>query len=148
MNTFQCTMFVTSIEHKTVGEKDRKLATLRGAVRGAGDMEGSKRKDGFITVEVWGQQAEFVEKFIKEKSAIEINGQFFVHQWTDDQTGKNREQIKWIADRVSFAPVGKAEGGGGSSEGAGEETSSEGRGTTSTGGSTPPAQSTRDPFAI
>lgn len=55
----------------------------------------------FITIVVWRGAAEFVSKYFKKGSGIEVEGVLTIRKWTD-KNGNNRYSTEVIADEVGF----------------------------------------------
>ncbi|MEE2857998.1 MAG: single-stranded DNA-binding protein [Planctomycetota bacterium] len=73
----------------------------------------------FVTVTVWGRQAENCNQYLSKGKQVVVEGRLKYDQWTDKDSGKNRNKLTVVADRVHFMPR-SSEGGspqGGSTQG-------------------------------
>jgi single-strand DNA-binding protein len=73
----------------------------------------------FVTVTVWGRQAENCNQYLSKGKQVVIEGRLKYDQWADKESGKNRNKLTVVAERVHFMPR-SSEGGSpqsGSSEG-------------------------------
>ncbi len=66
----------------------------------------------FVTVTVWGKSAENCNQYLSKGKQVVVEGRLKYDQWVDKESGKNRNKLTVVADRVHFMPRG-AEGGGG-----------------------------------
>lgn len=60
----------------------------------------------FITVVCWRSTAEFVSKYFKKGSGIEVSGILTVRKW-EDKSGNNRYSTEVVADEVDFGKKSK-----------------------------------------
>lgn len=72
----------------------------------------------FINVTAWGKTAEFCNQYMNKGSAIFVEGRLKLDSWDDRETGKKREKISIVADRVQFGESraeaeARRQGGGG-----------------------------------
>ncbi len=65
----------------------------------------------FVTVTVWGKSAENCNQYLSKGKQVVVEGRLKYDQWVDKESGKNRNKLTVVADRVHFMPRG-AEGGG------------------------------------
>ena len=63
---------------------------------------GEERETDFFDVKVFGKRTEFVEKYIKKGTKIEVTGRLQQDKWTD-KDGNKKYAISIIADRIGFA---------------------------------------------
>ena len=64
----------------------------------------------FIDITVWGQQAEFAQKYLTKGSGAFIEGRLQLDTWEDKASGQKRSKLKVVAESVQG--LGKKEGGG------------------------------------
>lgn len=69
---------------------------------GGGDGGERQKETLFVEVTAWGKTAEFCEQYMSKGSAIFVEGRLKLDQWDDRDTGKKREKISIVADRVQF----------------------------------------------
>jgi single-strand DNA-binding protein len=77
-------------------------------------------KPNYFDVTVWGAQGENCAKFLAKGRSVAIDGRLDWREWTDKETGKNRQAVGIVADSVQFlggpredgAPMGGGYGGG------------------------------------
>lgn len=60
----------------------------------------------FITIVCWRSTAEFVSKYFKKGSGIEVSGIITVRKW-EDKNGNNRYSTEVVADEVDFGKKSK-----------------------------------------
>jgi single-strand DNA-binding protein len=70
----------------------------------------------FISVEVWGRQAETCKQYLSKGRSVFIEGQLRLDQWETPE-GQKKNQLRVRADRVQF--LGSPGGGQGGSGGGG-----------------------------
>ena len=63
----------------------------------------------FVTVTVWGRQAENCNQYLSKGKKVVVEGRLKFDQWADE-SGKNRSKLTVVADRVHFMPR-SSEGG-------------------------------------
>ena len=78
------------------------VANLRMAVNSVWkDQQGQRKEETcFITVVVWGKQAEACQQYLKKGRPIFVEGRLLYRSW--EQEGKTRSTIEVRADRVQF----------------------------------------------
>lgn len=76
-----------------------------------GDGE-SREETCFVSVTVWGRQAETCAEFLKKGRPVMIEGRLRYEEWEKD--GKKYNKIVVVAERVQFLGSGRGESGGGS----------------------------------
>jgi single-strand DNA-binding protein len=54
----------------------------------------------FIDVETWGQQQEFVSKFVKKGSAVSVIGRLKLDEWMKENVKQSKYFV--VADRINF----------------------------------------------
>jgi single-strand DNA-binding protein len=108
------------------------VADLRLAVnRGYTTQGGEKREEtSFLTVVVWGKQAESCNEYLDKGSPILVEGRLQTRDW-ETKDGQKRNVVEIVAERVQFlgrskqpvgAPVAShAEAFGGEESGHGED---------------------------
>ena len=63
----------------------------------------------YIDVDAWEKQGEFVAKYVKKGSFIDVTGKLKMDEWTDKE-GKKQTKYLVVADRVHFGGGKKKEG--------------------------------------
>ena len=76
---------------------------------------GEERETDFFDVKVFGRRTEFIEKYIKKGTKIEVTGRLQQDKWTD-KDGNKKYAISIIADRIGFAESKSASQSQGSNE--------------------------------
>ncbi len=61
-----------------------------------------KEETTFVSVTLWGKQAERVGEFFHKGSLIFIEGRLQLDQWNDKATGEKRSRLKVRAERVQY----------------------------------------------
>jgi len=61
----------------------------------------------FLTVTVWGKQAESCAEYLSKGRAVFVEGRLHMDQWDDKKTGEKRSRLQITAENVQFL------GGGG-----------------------------------
>jgi single-strand DNA-binding protein len=82
------------------------VASFRVAVSREYVKQGQQREADFIPVVVWGKQAEFVHKYFKKGSGIEITGRIQTRSY-EDAAGVKKYVTEIIAESVNFPPANK-----------------------------------------
>lgn len=87
------------------------VANLRLAVNSTWkDQQGQRKEETcFITVVVWGKQAEACQQYLKKGRPIFVEGRLLYRSW--EQEGKTRSTIEVRADRVQFLGARPESGG-------------------------------------
>lgn len=85
------------------------VADLRLAVnRAYTTQSGEKRQDTcFLTVVVWGRQAESCGEYLDKGSPVLVEGRLQTRDW-ETKDGQRRNVVEVVADRVQFMGRGKA----------------------------------------
>ena len=85
------------------------VADVRLAVnRNYTTQSGEKREDTcFLTVVVWGKQAESCGEYLDKGSPILVEGRLQTREW-EGKDGQKRTVIEVVADRVQFMGRGKS----------------------------------------
>ena len=88
------------------------VADMRLAVnRNYTTQSGEKREDTcFLTVVVWGKQAESCGEYLDKGSPILVEGRLQTRDW-ETKDGQKRNVVEIVADRVQFMGRGKASAG-------------------------------------
>lgn len=63
---------------------------------------GKNKRTTFITVTVWGKQAEFVSKYFEKGHGILVEGRIDQDIWKDKNTGEKKSRHRITAERVQF----------------------------------------------
>jgi single-strand DNA-binding protein len=92
---------------------------------------GDKREETcFLTVVVWGKQAEASAQYLDKGSPLLVEGRLQTRDW-ETRDGQKRNVVEVVAERLQFlgrprgaagAPVGEGEGAGAGAEEPGHET--------------------------
>jgi single-strand DNA-binding protein len=84
------------------------VSDLRLAVnRGYTTQGGEKREEtSFLTVVVWGKQAETCNEYLDKGSPILVEGRLQTRDW-ETKDGQKRNVVEVVADRVQFLGRGK-----------------------------------------
>ena len=69
---------------------------LRYAERKAKDIKSGEEETDWFGLEIWGQTAEFVSKYVDKGARIGIIGSLQVDEWQDKETGDKRSRPKVI----------------------------------------------------
>ncbi len=85
------------------------VADLRLAVnRAYTTQSGEKRQDTcFLTVVVWGRQAESCGEYLDKGSPVLVEGRLQTRDW-ETKDGQRRNVVEVVADRIQFMGRGKA----------------------------------------
>lgn len=62
----------------------------------------------FVDITLWGRTAEVAEEYLSKGSSALISGRLQMDKWEDRETGKERQKLKVVADRLQLLG-GKAE---------------------------------------
>jgi single-strand DNA-binding protein len=72
-----------------------------------------KEETCFVSVEVWGRQAETCGEYLSKGSPLLVEGRLKYEEWERD--GKKNSRLKVVAERTQFVGGRRSEGGGGGS---------------------------------
>lgn len=101
--------------------KGMAVVDLRLAVNHTYRTESGETKEDpcFVTVTIWGKQAETAEKYLKKGRPVFIEGRLKQDTW--EKNCEKRSMIKVVCERMQFVgpPPGGGGGGGGGSGGGG-----------------------------
>jgi single-strand DNA-binding protein len=88
------------------------VADLRLAVNRNYTTQGGEKRDEtcFLTVVVWGKQAESSTEYLDKGSPVIVEGRLQTRDW-ETKDGQKRNVVEVVADRVQFMGRGKAAGG-------------------------------------
>lgn len=104
-------------------------------------QEGENREETcFVSVTVWGRQAETCAQYLSKGSPCMVEGRLKYDEWEKDGVKSNRLTV--VAERVQF--LGSSRGGGGEQDGHDDGAEPRGRGRTPAAGGTPPAAPERE----
>ncbi|NQU09797.1 single-stranded DNA-binding protein [bacterium] len=56
----------------------------------------------FVDIEVWGRQAETAKEYLSKGRPVFIEGRLKLDSWDDKESGKKRNKLKVVAERVQF----------------------------------------------
>ncbi len=76
-----------------------------------------KEQVTFVSVEVWGRQAETCKQYLTKGRPVFVEGRLRLDQW--EQEGQKKSKLKVVAERVQFLGGGGGGGGGGQSRSSG-----------------------------
>ncbi len=95
------------------GKNGQPVTNLRLAVNRTYTTQSGEKKEEvcFVTVVVWGKQAESCHTYLKKGSAIFVEGRLQYRTWDDEATGAKRSILEVVADRVQFLDKKKKEEG-------------------------------------
>lgn len=95
--------------------KGMAVADVRMAVNHTWRTESGETKEDpcFVTVVIWGKQAETAGKYLKKGRPVFIEGRLKYETW--EKNGEKRSMIKVVCERMQFVgpPPGGGSGGGG-----------------------------------
>jgi single-strand DNA-binding protein len=93
------------------GKNGQPVTNLRLAVNRTYTTQSGEKKEEvcFVTVVVWGKQAESCHTYLKKGSAIFVEGRLQYRTWDDEATQQKRSVLEVVADRVQFLDKKKKE---------------------------------------
>lgn len=100
INSFNVTGWLVS-DPAVKYNNDLCIANYRVAVRRPFRKEGQPEAD-YFDVTSFGKQGEFVEKYGKKGTKLEISGRIQSSSWKDEN-GEKREKVTLISEKVEFA---------------------------------------------
>ena len=56
----------------------------------------------FVDITLWGRTAEVAEEYLSKGSSALISGRLQMDKWEDRETGKERQKLKVVADRLQM----------------------------------------------
>ena len=117
------------------GKNGQPVTNLRLAVNRTYTTQSGEKKEEvcFVTIVVWGKQAESCHTYLRKGSAVFVEGRLQYRTW-ETEDGQKKSVLEVVADRVQFLDKKKKE----SEEGAGAPHPEEGGGTPSGGGDSVP----------
>jgi len=88
------------------------VADLRLAVNRSYTTQGGEKREEtcFLTIVVWGKQAEACGEYLDKGSPILVEGRLQTREW-EAKDGQKRAVVEVVADRVQFMGRGKAPAG-------------------------------------
>ena len=69
-----------------------------------------KEETCFVSVEVWGRQAETCGEYLSKGSPLLVEGRLKYEEWEKD--GRKNSRLKVVAERTQFVGSRRSEGGG------------------------------------
>jgi single-strand DNA-binding protein len=92
------------------GKNGQPVTNMRMAVNRVYTTQSGEKKEDvcFVTVVVWGKQAEACHTYLKKGSSIFVEGRLQYRTW-DDQQGVKKSVLEVVADRVQFLDKKKKE---------------------------------------
>lgn len=93
------------------GKNGQPVTNLRLAVNRTYMTQSGEKKEEvcYVTVVVWGKQAEICHTYLKKGSSIFVEGRLQYRTWTAED-GEKKNVLEVIADRVQFLDKKKKEG--------------------------------------
>jgi len=65
------------------------------------DQQGQQKEETtFVDVDVWGNSADFCRDYLRKGNRVFVEGRLKLDQWTDQQTGQNRQRLGVVAVSV------------------------------------------------
>lgn len=91
------------------------VSDLRLAVNRSYTPQGGERREEtcFLTVVVWGKQAESAAQYLDKGSPVLVEGRLQTRDW-ETKDGQKRNVVEVVAERLQFLGRGRAGGPGGS----------------------------------
>ena len=106
--------------------------------------DGEKREETtFVDIDVFGQQAEIINKYMSKGRPIFIEGRLKLDEWEDKNTGQKRSKLGVVCENFQFLG-GRGEGGGGGDYGGGNDYESSSPPRRNTGGGAPASSQAED----
>jgi single-strand DNA-binding protein len=95
------------------GKNGQPVTNLRLAVNRTYTTQSGEKKEEvcFVTVVVWGKQAEACHTYLKKGSTIFTEGRLQYRTWDDEATGTKKSVLEVVADRVQFLDKKRKEDG-------------------------------------
>jgi len=93
------------------GKNGQPVTNVRLAVNRTYTTQSGEKKEEvcFVTIVVWGKQAESCHMYLKKGSAVFVEGRLQYRTWEADD-GQKRSVLEVVADRVQFLDKKKKEG--------------------------------------
>jgi single-strand DNA-binding protein len=90
------------------------VSDLRLAVNRAYTTQGGDKREEtcFLTVVVWGKQAESAAQYLDKGSPVMVEGRLQTRDW-ETKDGQKRNVVEVVAERLQFLGRGRGGGGGG-----------------------------------
>ena len=90
------------------------VSDLRLAVNRAYTTQGGDKREEtcFLTVVVWGKQAESAAQYLDKGSPVMVEGRLQTRDW-ETKDGQKRNVVEVVAERLQFLGRGRAGGGAG-----------------------------------
>ena len=103
---------------------DLPVTNLRLAVNRTYTTQSGEKKEEvcYVTIVVWGKQAESCHTYLKKGSSVFVEGRLQLRSWDDAETGQKKSVLEVVADRVQFLDKKRKDGEGSDVPEAGEET--------------------------
>ncbi len=81
-------------------------------------QSGEKQEETtFVEVVLWNRQAEIAGEYLSKGRGVYVEGRLHLDTWQDRETGKNRQKLRVVGERMQF--VGSTPQGEGSKRGEG-----------------------------
>ena len=89
------------------------VSDLRLAVNRSYTTQGGEKREEtcFLTVVVWGKQAESAAQYLDKGSPVLVEGRLQTRDW-ETKDGQKRNVVEVVAERLQFLGRGRAGGGG------------------------------------
>lgn len=106
------------------GKNGQPVTNLRLAVNRTYTTQSGEKKEEvcYVTIVVWGKQAESCHTYLKKGSSVFVEGRLQLRSWDDTETGQKKSILEVVADRVQFLDKKRKDGEGADVPEAGEET--------------------------
>jgi len=66
------------------------------------DIQWGDEETDWYGLEIWGQTAEFVSKFVDKGARVGVIGSLQVDEWADKQTGETRSAVKVVVRELDI----------------------------------------------
>ena len=106
------------------GKNGQPVTNLRLAVNRTYTTQSGEKKEEvcYVTIVVWGKQAESCHTYLKKGSSVFVEGRLQLRSWDDTETGQKKSILEVVADRVQFLDKKRKDGEGSDAPESGEET--------------------------
>lgn len=94
------------------GKNGQPVTNIRLAVNRVYLTQSGEKKEEvcFVTVVVWGKQAEACHTYLKKGSAVFVEGRLQLRSWDDAASGQKKSVLEVVAERVQFLDGKRKEG--------------------------------------
>lgn len=86
------------------GKNGQPVTDMRMAINRVYTTQSGEKKEDvcFVTVTVWGKQAETCHTYLKKGSGVFVEGRLHLNSWEDAATGQKKSMLVVVAERVQF----------------------------------------------